>query len=149
MRRLDDKAAAPTMAVILMVAIVVVLAVVVLMAVNDSGRDSLQPVVSNIQIAPGNAPTSGLDAGLFNLEHRGGDCLSIANTRFAIDRGGQLVTLTANHANVQFCAGETMALDEIHPLDFVAVDAGQRVELVIIDELSELIVDEQLVQLHT
>lgn len=143
----NDDAVSPVIAVILLVAITVVLAAVVFFVVTDASSNSGKPPISNLQPVAGTAPTGGLDGNLIGLTHSGGDCLQLPDLRFALRTDAGLVALTYTDADGKVCVGETLILEEASAFDFDAADEGGRYQLVVIDQITNLIVFEELVTL--
>ncbi len=141
-----DDAVSSTIAVILLVAIAVVLATGVYFLLADTGSRSGVPPASTFTVSEGSAPTLGLDASVWIVQHRGGPCIGLDHTRIAFDRGAGLVDLQATAVDQNFCVGDTMALDEVDALDVTPSDSTNRVRLVMIDQVTQLILFEELVQ---
>ncbi len=144
----DDSAVSPVIGVILMVAITVVLAAVVFALTSTAGNESETPRFPIIKVTTGSAPTDGVDAQLFTVEHRAGKCLNMAEYTFKARLDDVVHNLvTSGYSAGPLCVGQSFQIGEPAAGAFGAADAGRHITLFALDGSRDAVVFEDLVRL--
>ncbi len=101
----EEDAVSPVIGVILMVAITVVLAAVVFVLVSDLGGDAEIASFPQVKLTD-SATANGVD-----MEHRSGDCITIADYTFSFNTGtGDVTIVHSTSGNTEFCVGDTLTI---------------------------------------
>lgn len=137
-----DQAVSPIIGVILMVAITVVISATVMVLVGTFAQDTQGPAFPQVKLRAADAPTDGLDTGLFTVEHLAGDCVNLMDYRFTLERpdGSSFEPTVTDNDDDVWCVADTLVLGESAVDDTGAGDRGMLLRLKVVDLISEAIV---------